>query len=121
MRPISKNCLMMSGRKCAASSISRTYGLICSRANLRTVAWKNFSSSLSRVSGGGTASMVWGGAAIDTVYSRERPTFTRLVGWQSCYRPAGIQEGGLVKDLSPACVGYLYVACVSRPVDVMGT
>src|ERR1035438_6732970 len=37
MRPISKNCLMMSLRKTPASSISRTQGRICSRAKRRTV------------------------------------------------------------------------------------
>src|ERR1051326_8151441 len=47
---------MRSLRKTPASSISRTYGRICSRANLRTVAWNRFSSSGRAVSGGGSAS-----------------------------------------------------------------
>jgi hypothetical protein len=47
---------VVSMRKTAASSISRTYGRICSRANLRTVVWKSFSSSVSEVRGSGAAS-----------------------------------------------------------------
>src|ERR1035437_10999701 len=56
IRPISKNCLTMSLRKTPASSISRTYGRICSRANRRTVVWKSRSSSDSAVNGGGGVS-----------------------------------------------------------------
>src|SRR5215831_3766623 len=57
MSPISKNWWMMSLRKTPASSISRTCGRICSRANLRTVDWKNFSSSLRAVSGAAATSL----------------------------------------------------------------
>src|ERR1017187_4202286 len=70
MRPISKNCLMMSLRKTPASSLSRTRGRICSRAKRRTVAWKSCSSSESAVNAGGGVSME-SMAGMSEAYSKE--------------------------------------------------
>src|SRR4051812_14441903 len=76
---------MMSLRKTQASSISRTYGRISSRANFRTVLWKKRSSSLSAVRGRRAASASWAvGMLCSLLHTCQTAPLTALRFRHSC-------------------------------------